>query len=171
MITGKNFVGSRLSAGGGKTFRTFDPLKNKENETLFTEASDKEIDEAVQLAWEAFEEFRNTSGKAKSEFLSAIADEIEGLGEELLDTYCSESGLPRGRAMGERGRTVFQLRSFADLVNEGSWVEACIDTAIPGREPIPKPDIRKMLIPLMLRFIAIASRSDSVIPIGIPCIK
>ena len=66
----------------------------------------------------------------------------------LIQTYCSESGLPEGRAKGERGRTIGQLRTFADLVKEGSWVEASIDTAIPNREPIPKADIRKMYIPL-----------------------
>ena len=148
MITGKNYVGSQLSATGGKTFRTFDPLNNKENQTVFTEASDQEIDRAVQLAWEAFKEYRNASGRQKSAFLRAIADEIESLGEELLRTFCAESGLPKARAMGERGRTVFQLRSFAELVEEGSWVEASIDTAIPDREPVPKPDLRKMLIPL-----------------------
>ncbi|NNE26425.1 MAG: aldehyde dehydrogenase (NADP(+)), partial [Saprospiraceae bacterium] len=64
------------------------------------------------------------------------------------EVYCSESGLAEGRAKGERGRTIFQLRSFAQLVEEGSWVEATIDTAIPDRQPIPKPDLRKMNIPL-----------------------
>jgi len=56
--------------------------------------------------------------------------------------------LPEGRAKGERGRTVGQLRSFADLISEGSWVEATIDTAIPDRQPFPKSDIRKMMVPL-----------------------
>ena len=84
----------------------------------------------------------------KSEFLKAIADEILALGDELIQTYCTETGLPEGRAKGERGRTIGQLRSFADLVQEGSWVEATIDTAQPERQPMPKPDIRKLLIPL-----------------------
>ena len=70
------------------------------------------------------------------------------MGDELIKTYCAESGLPEGRAIGERGRTIFQLRTFANLVKEGSWVEAVIDTADLNRQPIPKVDIRKMLIPL-----------------------
>ena len=70
------------------------------------------------------------------------------LDDELIQTYCSETGLPEGRAKGERGRTVGQLRSFADLVSEGSWVEASIDTAEPNRQPMPKSDIRKMMVPL-----------------------
>ena len=148
MITGKNYIGGKLSARGKVTFNTFNPLTNQNNAEVFFEASQEEIDEAVSLAWQAYEDYRNVSGTRKSEFLNAIADEIMELGDTLLDTYCAESGLPKGRAMGERGRTVFQLRSFADLVKEGSWVEASIDTAIPDREPIPKPDLRKMLIPL-----------------------
>jgi NADP-dependent aldehyde dehydrogenase len=148
MITGKNYIGNVLSGRGNVQFKTFNPLLNTENGTVFTEASSEEIQQAVELAWEAFTGFRSVSGQQKSEFLNAIADGIMGLGDELIQTYCQESGLPEGRAVGERGRTVFQLRSFADLVKEGSWVEACIDTAILDREPIPKPDLRKMLIPL-----------------------
>ena len=148
MITGKNYIGNQMSSEGKRTFRTFNPIVNKENEVVFTEASTEEINKAVNLAWEAFEEFRNYSGLRKSEFLNAIADEIEALGESLIQTYCSESGLPSGRAMGERGRTIFQLRSFAQLLKEGNWVEASIDAAQPDRSPIPKPDIRKMLIPI-----------------------
>ncbi|MEM9144257.1 MAG: aldehyde dehydrogenase (NADP(+)), partial [Bacteroidota bacterium] len=62
--------------------------------------------------------------------------------------YCKETGLPEGRAKGERGRTCFQLRTFADLVEEGSWINATIDTAVPDREPLPKLDLRKMKIPI-----------------------
>ena len=148
MITGKNYIGRQLSSLGEVTFKTFNPLLNIENSTLFNEADSAEISQAVDLASNAFKTFRNMDGQQKSEFLNAIADEILRLGDELIQTYCEESGLPAGRAAGERGRTVFQLRSFADLVKEGSWVEASIDTAIPDREPIAKPDLRKMLIPL-----------------------
>ncbi len=137
-----------MSSQGAVTFKTFNPLLNIENSTVFKEADSAEIMQAVDLASNAFKTFRNIDGQQKSEFLNAIADEILGLGDELIQTYCEESGLPAGRAMGERGRTVFQLRSFADLVKDGSWVEASIDTAIADREPIPKPDLRKMLIPL-----------------------
>jgi 2,5-dioxopentanoate dehydrogenase len=148
MIFGKNYIGNKQSAKGNKTYKTFNPQLNIENEVLFTEATSQEIDEAVHLASEAFKVFRSISGEKKATFLNAIADEILALDDELIQMYCMESGLPEGRAKGERGRTVFQLRSFADLVKEGSWVEASIDTAIPDREPLPKPDLRKLLIPL-----------------------
>ena len=148
MITGKNYIGNLLSSTGNKTFKTYNPQTNLENEIVYSEASNIEIEQAAELAAEAFKVFQKVSGTKKSEFLNEIAHEIEALGDKLIKTYCSETGLPEGRAMGERGRTVFQLRSFANLVKEGSWVEAVIDTADPNRQPIPKVDIRKMLIPL-----------------------
>ncbi len=148
MITGKNYLGNQLSNKGTKTYKTFNPLLNIENEVIYYEATSEEIDQAVSLASQAFSEFRITSGVKKAAFLNAIADEILLLDEELVQTYCSETGLPEGRAKGERGRTIGQLRAFAELVQEGSWVEATIDTAIPDRTPIPKPDLRKMLVPL-----------------------
>lgn len=148
MITGKNQIGNTLSATGTITFTTYNPELDRENDVVFTEATQEEIEQALSLATDAFKEFRNVSGKKKAEFLNAIADEILALDDTLVKTYCSETGLPEGRAKGERGRTVGQLRSFATLVEEGSWVEATIDKAQPNREPMPKADIRKMNIPL-----------------------
>lgn len=148
MITGKNQIGNSLLANGSKTYKTFNPQLNKENEVTFVEATTDEINKAVALAKNAYKEFSKISGARKAIFLNAIADEILALDDELIQTYCSETGLPEGRAKGERGRTVGQLRAFAKLVDEGSWVEATIDTAQPDREPMPKSDIRKMMIPL-----------------------
>ncbi|WP_296383271.1 aldehyde dehydrogenase (NADP(+)) [Winogradskyella sp.] len=148
MITGKNYIGNDLSAKGNKSYRTFNPQLNIENETTFSEATSAEIGMACDLAEKAFHSFKTCSGKDKASFLNAIADEILALDDELIQTYCSETGLPEGRAKGERGRTVGQLRMFANLVEEGSWVEATIDTAQPDREPMPRSDIRKMLVPL-----------------------
>ncbi|MFB9054840.1 aldehyde dehydrogenase (NADP(+)) [Formosa undariae] len=148
MITGKNYIGSQLSAKGEDVYKTFNPQSNTENEHVFHVATSEEIDEAVTLATEAFEVTQTLSGVQKAAFLNAIADEILALGDVLLETYCAETGLPAGRAQGERGRTMFQLRTFADLVTEGSWVDASIDTAMPNREPLPKSDLRKMYVPL-----------------------
>ncbi len=148
MITGKNYIGNKLSAKGDKTYKTFNPQLNIENEHVFIEATSEEINEAIELASNANKKFSKISGMEKAKFLNAIADEILALDDELVKAYSSETGLPEGRAKGERGRTVFQLRSFADLVEQGSWVEASIDTAIQDREPIPKPDLRKLLVPL-----------------------
>ena len=108
----------------------------------------KEIEQAIQKAESAFEVYRRKSGDEKAYFLEAIADEILNLGDDLLQRCHQESGLPLGRLTGERGRTMNQLRLFAALVREGSWVDARIDHAIPDRKPFPKVDIRQMQRPL-----------------------
>ena len=84
----------------------------------------------------------------RAEFLERIADEIQGLGDELIQRANAETALPEARLTGERARTIGQLKMFAGVVREGSWVEARIDRAIPDRKPAPKPDLRRMLIPL-----------------------
>ncbi len=148
MITGKNYLGNVLSSTNAVTFKTFNPRTNLENEIVYSEASDIEIEKAVELASQAFKIFKSISGVKKSEFLNEIANEIEALGDDLLQVYCSESGLTKNRALNERSRTIFQLRTFADLVKEGSWVGATIESADLNRQPIPKVDLRKMLVPL-----------------------
>lgn len=147
-ITGENFIGTTRSARGKNTFRTFNPEMNSENPWLFVEASETEINEAVDKAWEAFPLYRNTTPEERALFLRTIADEIEALGETLIQTFSQESGLPEGRAKGERGRTVFQLRSFADLIEEDTWKRTSIDHAEPGRVPLSKLDLRQSCIPL-----------------------
>ena len=148
MTTGENHIGFKRSSKGGKTYTTFNPKLNIENEQIFTEATSEEINQAAELAAEAFKAFSKKSGLEKANFLRTIADEIIAMGDNLIAMYQSETGLPEGRAKGERGRTVGQLTSFATMLEEGSWVAATIDTADLDRKPIPKQDIRKMLVPL-----------------------
>lgn len=105
------------------------------------------LNEVMLQSAEAFKNYRKVSGKNKAIFLRAIAEEIEGLGMELIQTAMHEANLPEARLVGERGRTTGQLKMFADLLEEGSWVDARIDTAKPDRHPLPKMDLRKMLIP------------------------
>ena len=93
MITGKNYIGNQRSATGSKTYKTFNPQLNIENEYVFYEATSEEINEAVSLASNAFKTFRNISRLKKATFLNAIADEILVLDDELIQTYCLETGL------------------------------------------------------------------------------
>ncbi|MCO4291956.1 aldehyde dehydrogenase (NADP(+)) [Solitalea sp. MAHUQ-68] len=105
--------------------------------------------QAIMLkAVNAGNEYKKVSKEAKANFLEEIVRQIELLGFELIETAMTETNLPEARLIGERGRTCNQLKMFADLIREGSWVEASIDTALPQRLPIPKSDIRKMLVPL-----------------------
>lgn len=148
MITGKNYIGHNLTATGNKKFKTFNPVLNVENDWEFIEATPLEVNEAAELAVDAFKKYSKVSGIKKAKFLREIAQGIEALGNQLLNVYSAESGLPLGRAKGERGRTIGQLLAFADHIEEASWVEASIDTAQPKREPIPKVDLRKMNVPI-----------------------
>jgi len=140
MITGKNHIGYTLSAKGETTYHTLNPKTNVPNEWLFYEATNNEIDEAVQLADEAFKTFRTTTGEQRADFLHAIANEIENLGDLLIHTYMAETGLPEGRAKGERGRTLGQLRMFADYIKTDAWRNPSINTE--------QGDLRQLLIPL-----------------------
>lgn len=114
----------------------------------FPETSTEEINQVMQLSHAAFEEYQKTTPEQKSLFLEAIANEIEVLGDALISKASEETNLPAARLNGERGRTTGQLRMFAQMLREGSWVEATIDTAMPERTPLPRADLRKMLIPL-----------------------
>ncbi len=143
MITGKNYIGNKLSNLSGKTFHAYNPVDFNMHDQTFFCATEEEVNESVKLAKNAFSVYKNFSGEQKAQFLDVIAEEILSLGDELIKTAMSESALPEGRIIGERGRTVNQLKMFASLLREGSWVEATIDTALPEREPIPKSDLRK----------------------------
>ncbi len=105
-------------------------------------------DAVMQKAESAAAAFRKVSALKKAAFLDAIAVEIELLGKTLISCANRETHLPDDRLLSERSRTTAQLRAFAECIREGSWVEASIDTAIPDRMPTPKPDLRKMLVPL-----------------------
>jgi alpha-ketoglutaric semialdehyde dehydrogenase len=107
----------------------------------------QDIDLVMQNAATAFAAYQKTSPEKRAKFLETIAENIESLGDGLIAKASEETNLPAPRLTGERGRTTMQLRMFAQMLREGSWVEASIDTAVPDKTP-PKPDLRKMLLPL-----------------------
>ncbi len=144
MIHGKNFIGQQLSAAGSSTFNGYDIANNTVIPINFYEATSQEIDAAIQKANTAFSIYKKKTGKEKATFLIAIAAELEALDTLLIETASKESGLPIARITGERGRTIGQLRLFAQMLEEGSWVNAIIDTAILDRVPMPRSDIRQM---------------------------
>ncbi|MBS1631567.1 MAG: aldehyde dehydrogenase (NADP(+)) [Bacteroidetes bacterium] len=114
---------------------------------MYTDATIMEIDAALKQAWKAFHIYRKMSLKQRADFMRAIGKEIENLGDELLKITHEETALPEARLRSERARTIFQLNNYADACEKGDWLEIRIDTAIQGKIP-PKPDLRKMLIPL-----------------------
>ncbi|MDP4248546.1 MAG: aldehyde dehydrogenase (NADP(+)) [Bacteroidota bacterium] len=143
-LTGKNIIGNRLSQEGDTAFYGENPATGERLEPAFYEASPSEINEAIEKSNRAFQYYRNKTGNEKAAFLEAVAEEILALDSVLIARTMEESGLTEGRLTGERGRTVGQLKLFAQCLREGSWVDARIDTADPERKPAPRPDIRSM---------------------------
>lgn len=114
----------------------------------FQQSTTEEISQAVNKAYHAFLTYRNFSGKIKAGFLTAIASGIAEARTPLLETAMHEAYLGEARLNGEINRTINQIKLFADLLKEGSWVNAIIDTAQPERTPLPKPDLRQIQKPI-----------------------
>ncbi len=147
-MKGTSFIGFTRGLETGDTFTAFDPTTGCAIDPQFHSATLDELETAAKLADAARIPYGNLQGKTRAAFLRSIADNIEALGDTLIERATLETSLPNARFVGERGRTCGQLRMFADLLDEGSWVEARIDHAIPDRQPIPKPDVRSMYRPL-----------------------
>ncbi|WP_341227808.1 aldehyde dehydrogenase (NADP(+)) [uncultured Arcticibacterium sp.] len=147
-IQGKNIIGFNNSSEGTVAIQAINPVTGDTLGPLFYNATLEELASATDLSEDAFAVYRKKSGKEKATFLRKIADEIEAIAQDLTDRYTSETGLPEGRANGERGRTCGQLRLFASLLEEGSWLNAKIDPAMPDRQPMPRVDLRSMERPL-----------------------
>jgi NADP-dependent aldehyde dehydrogenase len=147
-LTGFSFLGNRRGSGGGTGFQAANPQTGALLPPVYHSAAPAEVDEAVQLAAEAFGSYSQCSGKARAAFLQRVADGLEAHRQELAERAHLETALPMPRLLGEVGRTAGQLRMFAGVVEEGSWVQARIDPALPDRKPLPRPDIRSMLRPL-----------------------
>src|SRR6202041_3779286 len=140
-------AGKAGDAGNG-AFQAFAPATGQKIEPAFHYATAEEVDLAVRLATEACVEFGRVSGAKKAEFLEMIAARIEAQTESLVTRANQESALSLARLQSETGRTCTQLRMFAKVVREGSWVTARIDRSDLQRQPVPKPDVRSMLRPL-----------------------
>lgn len=147
-MDGRNLTGIAYTHSGKPAFTAVNPANGTGLDGAFYPATEEVVNEAMQLAASAYPAYKNIGKDKKAAFLRAIATQIEAIGDVLIERAAAESGLPIARLQGEHGRTTGQLRMFADLVAEGSWVEAVIDTALPQRQPLPRPDIRKMLVPI-----------------------
>lgn len=147
-LFGSQLIGFKTSRDNEEFIYGVDPTTGKELQPGFAIASHGEVDRAVLRAEGAFPVYSRMSGTTRGRFLRRIAEELEALGDQLIARVMQETGLPEARIVGERGRTCAQLRMFAEVAEEGSWVDARIDLAQPDRLPLPKPDIRRMLVAL-----------------------
>ncbi|HEY4046874.1 MAG TPA: aldehyde dehydrogenase (NADP(+)) [Acidobacteriaceae bacterium] len=129
-------------------FAAINPATGQPLETQFYAASAADVDRAAQLAKKAVPAYGSLPGKDRAAFLRHIASALEANASDIVKRANLETALPEGRLQGEMGRTCNQLRLFAQVVEEGSWVGARLDSPDPGRKPAPKPAIRSMLKPL-----------------------
>ena len=147
-LAGRSLVGSRDGTNRGESFYAADPLTGETLQPPFISASVEEVDQALRLASDAFATYGRISGRERGRLLRKIAEKLEVLAAEIIERAQRETALPQARLQSEMARTYGQLRMFADVVEEGSWVQAHIDPAQPERKPLPKPDLRSMLRPL-----------------------
>jgi 2,5-dioxopentanoate dehydrogenase len=144
-LTGESFVGSARGARTGTPVYAINPANGKKLEPAYFSASADEVNRAVELASAAFPVYSQTDGKTRAAFLRAVADGLDAIKEPVAERAHLETALPMPRLLGEMGRTTGQLRIFASVIEEGSWVEARIDSPLPERKPLPRSDLRSML--------------------------
>jgi 2,5-dioxopentanoate dehydrogenase len=147
-LHGKNIIAGNPSGMGEMIFSVINPSNGVFLETSFINPTEEEIGLAFEEADAAFDLYRQLSRNKRAAFLDAIAEEILALGDVLVQRAVSETGLPEARIVGERGRTMNQLKMFAQVVRDGDFLDISIDTAQTERSPIPKLDIRMMNIPI-----------------------
>ncbi len=147
-LSGRSIIGFKGGVTSGAAFRAHNPVTREPLPPEFYSASAEEVERAARLAHEAFAIYGRLSGREKAKFLRNIAGNIEAISAEVIERCGLETALPEARLKGELARTCGQLRLFAQLVEEGSWIMARIDRPDPDRKPLPKPDIRSLLHPL-----------------------
>src|SRR5690625_4799376 len=131
-----------------KNFQAVNPTTGEQLDGTFRIATEADVDAAARAAAAAFPKYSALSGARRGAFLRAVADEIEADSAKIVERANQESALGTARLNGEVGRTALQLRMFADIAEDGSWVDARINRGDPDRKPAPKPDVRSMLVPL-----------------------
>lgn len=147
-ILGEMLIGSRAVKGTSNAIQATNPATNELLEPVFGGGTKDDVNAAAELAWSAFDAFRETDPETRATFLETCADEILALGDELVQRAMAETGLPQARIEGERGRTMGQLKLFASVVRQGNYLDVRIDPAMPERAPLPRADLRLRMIPL-----------------------
>lgn len=147
MLTGSNLIAGAWRKGTVH-FAAKEAATGAALEPPFAQGTPDDIADACAAAAAAQEFYAGLPLEKRAAFLRRIAERIDALGDDLTRRAMLESGLPEARLNGERGRTVGQLRLFADEVENGGWQGLRIDHAQPTRAPLPKPDLRMRKVPL-----------------------
>lgn len=144
-LSGSSFIAGHRGSQSGKLFHAKEAATGASLEPAYVSATMDELNEAAAAAAEAFNSFSRSSLAERAALLRTIADGLESISADLVARARLESALPEARLAGEVGRTCGQLRLFASVLDEGSWLNARVDTALPDRKPLPRPDLRSML--------------------------
>ncbi|MFT4013959.1 MAG: aldehyde dehydrogenase (NADP(+)) [Paracoccus sp. (in: a-proteobacteria)] len=147
-LTGALFIGAARRPGSHGQILATEAATGARIQPAFGGASPADLNDACALAAAAFDAFRALPLERRARFLEAVAQNILDLGDELIERAMQETGLPRARIEGERGRTTGQLRLFAGVVRDGGFLDLRIDPAQPDRQPLPRPDLRLRNVPL-----------------------
>jgi len=147
-VTGQLLIGNREVFGESASIFARDPATNELLEPSFGGATATNVNDAAQLAWQAFNVYRETCPEQRAEFLEQCAHEISALGDQLIERAISETGLPKARIEGECSRTINQLRLFASVVRAGHYLDVRIDHPLPLRQPVARADLRLRKIPM-----------------------
>jgi alpha-ketoglutaric semialdehyde dehydrogenase len=147
-LSGRSLIGEQSAQRRGSVFYAVNPATGEKLEPAFYSATSDDIDQAATLATDAFDHLATLSGRDRARLLRGIAENLLAEGAAIVERANLETGLPLPRLQSELKRTTGQLNLFADVLDEGSWVNARIDEADRDRKPIPRPDIRSMLRPL-----------------------
>jgi NADP-dependent aldehyde dehydrogenase len=145
---GHNYIGGQRSANGSVTLHSVDATTGEALPQAFFQATPQEVDAAAKAAAQAYPAYRALSASRRAQFLDAVADELDALGDDFVELVCRETALPAARIKGERGRTSGQMRLFATVLRRGDFYGARIDKALPDRQPLPRPDLRHYRIGL-----------------------
>jgi NADP-dependent aldehyde dehydrogenase len=147
-ILGHNYIGGQRSAAGTVIVYSVDASTGENLPHDFYQATVEEVDAAAKAAASAYPAYRSLSAEKRAQFLDAIADELDALGDDFIATVCRETALPTARIQGERGRVTGQMRLFAMVLRRGDFYGARIDLPLPDRKPAPRPDLRQYRIGL-----------------------
>lgn len=145
---GLSLIGQSAISGRERAFQAVNPATTESLEPVYYGLTRTQVDQACRLAQAAFVRYRETDPETRATFLETIVEEIQALGDELIERAMAETGLPRARLEGERGRTCNQLSLFAEVVRAGDWQDVRIDPALPRRQPLPRTDLRQRHIAL-----------------------
>ena len=148
MIHGKSLIGENYASNQNRPFKAFNPASGMALEPEFWSATDEEVNLALEIAMNAQQYNEQFQSVKVIELLEKIAIELEKNSNSIIERAMLETGLPEGRLRGEMGRTTSQIRMFAREVKKGNWLEVSINHAEPDRQPAPKPDLRRMLVPI-----------------------